>query len=86
MKHLSAVIITILLICSGSCEKINYAPDNPFAGLPTSVLMHRGCGFNENFIPNTLPAAEYGLSVLDGVEMDCGSIMIMRFTIVQGTW
>jgi glycerophosphoryl diester phosphodiesterase len=70
MKQLTAVIIVILVITSGSCEKVNYSNDNPFSGLPTSVLMHRGCGFNENFIPNTLPAAEYGLSVLDGVEMD----------------
>jgi glycerophosphoryl diester phosphodiesterase len=70
MKQLTTIIITILIISSGGCEKINYAVDNPFAGLPTRVLMHRGCGFNEEFIPNTLPAAEYGLRVLDGVEMD----------------
>jgi glycerophosphoryl diester phosphodiesterase len=70
MKQLSVIIISILFISSGSCEKINYASDNPIAGLPTRVLMHRGCGFNENYLPNTLPAAEYGLSVLDGIELD----------------
>ena len=32
--------------------------------------MHRGNGFNTDFIPNTLPAAEYGLSVMDGIELD----------------
>jgi len=70
MKQFSAIILGLIIFSSGGCEKIKYEPDNPFSGLPTSVLMHRGCGFNEDFIPNTLPAAEYGLSVLDGVEMD----------------
>ena len=32
--------------------------------------MHRGNGFNTDFVQNTLPAAEYGLSVLDGIELD----------------
>ena len=32
--------------------------------------MHRGNGFNTDFVENTLPAAEYGLSVLDGIEQD----------------
>jgi glycerophosphoryl diester phosphodiesterase len=70
MKQFSAIFLGLIIFSSGGCEKIKYEPDNPFSGLPTRVLMHRGCGFNEAFIPNTLPAAEYGLSVLDGVEMD----------------
>jgi glycerophosphoryl diester phosphodiesterase len=32
--------------------------------------MHRGNGFNTDFHQNTLPAAEFGLSVLDGIELD----------------
>jgi glycerophosphoryl diester phosphodiesterase len=70
MKQLSFIILVLILLNSGSCERIEYAPDNPFAGLPTSVLMHRGSGDNTNIIPNTLQAAEYGLSVMDGIELD----------------
>jgi len=70
MKHISAGILFFIVLSSGGCEKIEYAPDNPFTGLSTRVLMHRGNGFNTEFIPNTLPAAEYGLSVLDGIELD----------------
>jgi glycerophosphoryl diester phosphodiesterase len=70
MRHLSAILLALLFLGSGGCEKINYAVDNPISGLSTRILMHRGCGFNENYMPNTLPAAEYGLSVLDGVELD----------------
>ncbi len=70
MKNLFAVILAIIIINSGGCEKIKYQPDNPFSGLPTKVLMHRGNGFNTDFVQNTLPAAEYGLSVLDGIEQD----------------
>lgn len=70
MRHLSAVVLTIIILSSGGCEKILYTPDNPFSGLHTRVLMHRGNGFNTAFHENTLPAAEYGLSVLDGIELD----------------
>ncbi|MCU0362592.1 MAG: glycerophosphodiester phosphodiesterase [Bacteroidales bacterium] len=70
MKHNLLIILIIAFISTGGCEKISYLPDNPIAGIPTKILMHRGCGFNEDFIPNTLLAAEYGLSVLDGVELD----------------
>ena len=70
MKQLSVIILAFILLNSGGCEKIEYLPDNPFAGLPTKVLMHRGNGFNTDFVQNTLPAAEYGLSVLDGIEQD----------------
>jgi glycerophosphoryl diester phosphodiesterase len=70
MKQLSVIILALILLNSGSCEKIEYAPDNPFTGLPTTVLMHRGGGDNTNVLPNTLQAAEYGLSVMDGIELD----------------
>ncbi len=70
MKQIYIIFLAILLLYSGSCEKISYLPDNPFSGIPTKVLMHRGNGFNDNLLPNTLAAAEFGLSVLDGVELD----------------
>lgn len=70
MKQLSGIALAFILLSSGGCEKILYEPDNPFAGLETMVLMHRGNGFNTEFHENTLPAAEYGLSVLDGIELD----------------
>jgi len=64
------VTLVLLLFLFSNCEKIKYSVDNPIAGLPTSVLMHRGCGDNPDFIPNTLAAANFGLSVLDGIELD----------------
>jgi glycerophosphoryl diester phosphodiesterase len=70
MKHFSVIFLILMALNSGSCERIEYAPDNPFAGLPTRVLMHRGSGDNTDIIPNTLQAAEYGLSVMDGIELD----------------
>jgi glycerophosphoryl diester phosphodiesterase len=66
---MNRVLFILLLIITG-CEKIDYVPDNPFSGIPTQVLMHRGCGSNTDFVTNTLPAAMYGFSVLDGVELD----------------
>jgi glycerophosphoryl diester phosphodiesterase len=70
MKQIYIISLAILLLYSGSCEKISYLPDNPILGIPTKVLMHRGNGFNDDLIPNTLEAAAFGLSVLDGVELD----------------
>lgn len=70
MKQLSGIALALILLSSGGCEKIVYEPDNPFSGLETRVLMHRGNGFNTDFHENTLPAAEYGFSVLDGIELD----------------
>jgi len=70
MKYCFTFLLAALILSAGGCEKIRYEPDNPFSGLPTKVLMHRGNGFNTQFHENTLPAAEYGLSVLDGIELD----------------
>ena len=70
MKQLFVIILTLIMINSGSCEKIEYQPDNPFSGIPTKILMHRGNGYNTDFVQNTLPAVVYGLSVHDGVEID----------------
>lgn len=32
--------------------------------------MHRGCGDNTDFVENTISAAEYGLTKMDGIELD----------------
>ncbi len=69
MKN-SILIFALLMLAISSCEKITYSVDNPIAGLPTSVLMHKGSGENPDFIPNTLAGAKFGLSVLDGIELD----------------
>lgn len=66
----NSIIAIALFIVIGGCEKIVYSIDNPFSGLPTKVLMHRGSGNNPDLVGNTLPAAEYGLSLLDGIELD----------------
>lgn len=68
--RLNFYLIIFTLLLPLSCNKIEYDTDSPIIGRSTLVLMHRGCGYNNNFVPNTLPAAEYGLSVLDGVELD----------------
>ena len=71
MKHIYRVFVVILLLQASGCEKIVYNVDNPICGLPTRVLMHKGCGSgNPNYLENTLAAAEYGLSKLDGIELD----------------
>ncbi len=65
------LLTSLLLLSQLSCDKIIYNPDNPFAGLPkTIVLMHRGSGNHPDIKENTLEAAAYGLSVLDGIELD----------------
>jgi glycerophosphoryl diester phosphodiesterase len=70
MRKVILIAAAILYVSTGGCEKITYLPDNPFAGIPTKILMHRGNGFNTDFKENTLPAAEYGLSLYDGIELD----------------
>ena len=64
------LLFLLLILCIFACEKIEYTVDNPIVGIPTKVLMHRGNGHNKDFLENTLPAAAYGLSLLDGIELD----------------
>jgi len=66
----SIFFLFIILFSLIGCERIIYDVDNPINGLPTRVLMHRGNGDNTDFVENTLPAAEYGLSIMDGIELD----------------
>lgn len=61
----------LLILANTACEKIIYDVDNPISGIPTKILMHKGCGSdNQDILPNTLAAAEYGFSLFDGVELD----------------
>jgi glycerophosphoryl diester phosphodiesterase len=69
MKNSYFFFISLLVFIS-ACNKIEYSADNPIDGTPTKVLMHKGCGDCEEHIENTLPGVTYGLSVLDGVEVD----------------
>jgi glycerophosphoryl diester phosphodiesterase len=65
------IIPFALFILLGGCEKIIFSVDNPISGLEVPiVLMHRGSGDHQGITGNTYEAAEYGLSVLDGVELD----------------
>ena len=71
MKNSFLFVLTyILCLINTSCEKIVYENDNPFFGLNTRVLMHRGSGNNDTIRENTFEAAQYGLSLLDGIELD----------------
>lgn len=63
------IILTGLLIFSTSCEKIKYYPDKGFTEVKTVFLTHRGGGFSV-FPENSLPACEYGFSMLGGIEVD----------------
>ena len=67
---ISKYIVILLIFLTQGCEKINYQVDNPIAGINTRVLMHRGKGDNPDLVENTLEAAKYGLSILDGIELD----------------
>jgi len=70
MKLLKSIFFIVCIFSTHSCEKISYSIDNPFSGFPTRVLMHKGSGDNPDIQGNTLAAAEYGLSLFDGIELD----------------
>src|SRR4051812_29867589 len=65
------IITFALFIVLCGCEKIIFSIDNPISGLDVPiVLMHRGSGDHPDITGNTYEAAAYGLSVLDGIELD----------------
>jgi glycerophosphoryl diester phosphodiesterase len=66
----NSIVAIVLFLVIGGCDKIVFSIDNPFSGLATKVLMHRGSGNNPDLVGNTYSAAEYGLSTLDGIELD----------------
>lgn len=65
-------ILTILNICFlYSCNKIKYYPDKEYGDVNTLILAHRaGGGGTSNLQENSLEAAKYGLSFVDGIEVD----------------
>jgi glycerophosphoryl diester phosphodiesterase len=52
-----------------SCEKINYYPDKDYKEVETLVLAHHGGGTCP-FQDNSIEAAIYGLTYMDGIEVD----------------
>lgn len=69
MKHL--IVIFFFLIISFSCNKIHYYPEKEYKKVQTKFIAHRaGGGMYSRFQENSIEGAEYGLSVLDGVEVD----------------
>jgi glycerophosphoryl diester phosphodiesterase len=69
MNHLKVKYIILCILFITSCEKIKYYPDNSIENVETRILSHRGGG-NSEFQENTLESVQYGLSQLDGVEVD----------------
>jgi len=68
IKYNIFLLVLIVFICV-ACKKIKYYPDKPYGDVETKVLAHR-CGGNSSYQENTLEAANFGLSVLDGIEVD----------------
>lgn len=52
-----------------SCEKIKYYPDKDYEEVTTLILAHRGGGYS-GYQENSLEACEFGLSSVDGIEVD----------------
>jgi len=65
------IILLIILdaICFSSCKKIKYYDHKPITDVQTKVLAHKGGG-NSEYQENTLASAQYGLSLMDGIEVD----------------
>lgn len=61
-----AVLFTLNL---SSCEKIRYYPDKEYKEVTTLIIAHRGGGYS-GYQENSLEACEFGLSSLDGIEVD----------------
>jgi glycerophosphoryl diester phosphodiesterase len=71
MKQFYVLISCYLL--SGffySCEKIKYYPDTETHEVKTLILAHRGGANSSGFPEYSTRAAEYGLDIADGIEVD----------------
>jgi hypothetical protein len=65
------IILVIILVISNSCKKIKYYPDKDYQEVVTMILAHRaGGGEHSDYEENSLEAAKYGLSIVDGLEVD----------------
>lgn len=63
----TCIIIVLVTIVTG-CERVVFFPDDPIVDVTTRVLAHRGGG--SAFEGNNLEACAYGLSRVDGIEVD----------------
>lgn len=66
---MKTIIILAFVLSLISCNKIKYYPDKDYMEVTTLILAHRGGG-SSIYQENTLNAAKYGYSVLDGIEID----------------
>jgi glycerophosphoryl diester phosphodiesterase len=65
------ILIILILYFFYSCDKIKYYPDRDYKEVNTLILAHRaGGGGNSPYQEYSLEAATYGLSVVDGIEVD----------------
>jgi glycerophosphoryl diester phosphodiesterase len=65
------ILISITSYLFYSCDKIKYYPDKDYQEVKTLILAHRaGGGGTSNFQQNSLEAAGYGFSIVDGIEVD----------------
>lgn len=65
------LIISLILYTFYSCDKIYYYPDKDYKVVNTLILAHRAGGVGtSNYQQNSLEAAGYGLSIVDGIEVD----------------
>jgi glycerophosphoryl diester phosphodiesterase len=70
MKFIHTIILIIFLtLILSACEKIKYYPDKDYEEVTTLILAHRGGGYS-GYQENSIEACEFGLSNLDGIEVD----------------
>jgi glycerophosphoryl diester phosphodiesterase len=61
-------ILIIEIVASLSCDRVEYYPDKPVVFDKTYLLAHKGGGDSDE--GNTLEGSLFGLSQLDGIEVD----------------
>ncbi len=70
LKYL-LIFSIIILFTFNSCNKIKYYPDKDYLEVKTLILAHKaGGGDTSPYQENSLDAAMYGFSVVDGIEVD----------------
>jgi glycerophosphoryl diester phosphodiesterase len=69
VKQIEIFFVLIGCFCLTSCKKINYYPDKEYKEVETMVLAHHGGGICP-FQDNSIEAAIYGLTYMDGIEVD----------------
>ena len=69
MKSIISIFAVIGCFCITSCEKVHYYPDKEYKEVETLILAHHGGGTCP-FQDNSIEAAIYGLTYLDGIEVD----------------